>query len=249
MPTKGRRPHEKREEKKRKAVDNQQRRNYIASLGLNLEQGGRRFNFLKQRRRFLIVCEGKKSEPNYLENLTRRWRITANVVIMGAAGDPLGVTKKVEEQGNTECYDEKWALFDRDSFNLDRLKEAFLLARKRNIHIAFSNESFELWLLLHLRQQKAAIGREKLRHELKKMLGKYDKSDPTIFDQLYNSLPDAYQRAQELAAHTQTSEHGFEDNPYTGMYNLILALGKSVPKVPPLEKEVSFLFPKKKKKD
>ena len=245
MPTKGRRPHEKREEGKRKAKDRQQERNYLASLGLKLGQDGRPSEFLNQRRRFLIVCEGKKSEPCYLENLARRWRISANVVLIGAAGDPFNVVKKAEEQGSTEDYDETWALFDRDDFDLARLRNAFQYASTHNIRIAFSNESFELWLLLHLRRQEAAIGRKELIGKLKKQLGEYDKGDPTILDQLYRALPDAYQRANILAKRAQISQHGFEDNPYTGMYKLISALGESVPKVPSLEAEVCFLFPKK----
>ncbi len=91
----------------------------------------------------------------------------------------------------------------------------------------------------------AAIGRKELIGKLKKQLGEYDKGDPTILDQLYRALPDAYQRANILAKRAQISQHGFEDNPYTGMYKLISALGESVPKVPSLEAEVCFLFPQK----
>ena len=130
-------------------------------------------------------------------------------------------------------------------FDLARLRNAFQYASTHNIRIAFSNESFELWLLLHLRRQEAAIGRKELIGKLKKHLGEYDKGDPTILDQLYRTLPDAYQRADILAKRAHVSQHGFEDNPYTGMYKLISALGESVPKVPSLESGSLFPLPPK----
>ena len=50
--------------------------------------------------------------------------------------------------------DEVWVVFDKDDADanaakIQRFKDAFEIAKKENFEIAYSNEVFELWLLLH----------------------------------------------------------------------------------------------------
>ncbi|HMZ32282.1 MAG TPA: RloB family protein, partial [Methanoregulaceae archaeon] len=47
-----------------------------------------------------------------------------------------------------------WVVFDKDSSDenetkIKRFEDAFTIAEKENFKVAYSNEVFELWLLLH----------------------------------------------------------------------------------------------------
>jgi hypothetical protein len=46
-------------------------------------------------------------------------------------------------------YGHVWCVFDRDSFPESNYARAFDLARTHRFHVAWSNETFELWYLLH----------------------------------------------------------------------------------------------------
>ena len=52
-------------------------------------------------------------------------------------------------------FDEVWCIFDRDDHH--RFDEATRVAKKAGIRTAISNPCFELWLILHARQQTAFI--------------------------------------------------------------------------------------------
>ena len=58
--------------------------------------------------------------------------------------------------------DEVWAVFDKDDADenatkIQRFTDAFDIAEKNKIKAAYSNEVFELWLLLHLTDVDSAV--------------------------------------------------------------------------------------------
>ena len=46
-------------------------------------------------------------------------------------------------------YGNVWVVFDKDDFSDDQFNNAISLAERNGIHTAWSNESIELWFLLH----------------------------------------------------------------------------------------------------
>jgi hypothetical protein len=103
----------------------------------------------KDRDLILIVCEGTKTEPNYFLG----FRLT-NVDVIGVGGDPLTVVntaidKRKERRKEGKIYDQIWCVFDRDSFPANRFNDALQKARISELHVAYSNEAFELWYILH----------------------------------------------------------------------------------------------------
>jgi hypothetical protein len=76
--------------------------------------GGRRTGSRKIRQRFLIVCEGEKTEPNYF----RAFRVPGDVVIdirSGAGAHTSVVREAIHTLENTvDTYDQIWCVFDRD---------------------------------------------------------------------------------------------------------------------------------------
>src|SRR5688572_20845892 len=83
--------------------------------------------------KFLIVCEGEETEPNYF----RSFRVPREVAVIKGLGDN---TKRIVEAaislGQEDDYDQVWCVFDRDSFKTANFNDAFFLAQKNRIKIA-----------------------------------------------------------------------------------------------------------------
>jgi len=80
---------------------------------------------------------------------------------IGSGLDPKGVVERSIQEREAlakeagKQVDVVWAVFDKDDADLNdakkqRFYDAFQKAGKQNIKLAFSNEVFELWLLLFL---------------------------------------------------------------------------------------------------
>lgn len=117
----------------------------------------RRYEYL-----FLIVCEDQKTEPYYFRQFEELIPDeTLYLRPVGAGLDPLGVVERAHterEQLGAEFkreVDETWVVFDKDDADKEpgktrRFEEALRIAASNTFYLAFSNEVFELWLLLHL---------------------------------------------------------------------------------------------------
>jgi len=130
------------------------------------------------------VCQGEKTEPNYF----RSFRV-ADVKILHANGDPMQVVEYAEKAyvKNTE-YDAVWCVFDFDSFpQFDAaIKRAEnLAAQKKPFHVAWSNECFELWYLLHFEYLQSSLNRSAYIGKLTQHLETpYVKNDQLMRDRL-----------------------------------------------------------------
>lgn len=191
---------------------------------------------------FLIVTEGTKTEPNYLNALkkvleaTNRFNIEISIEGKGKATKAL-VNKIVRQIENcNQEYDRVWAVFDKDAF--DDFDDAISLAESKSINCAWSNESFELWLLLHFKEVSTPTGRKDLFEELEQAIrNALHKNNPeAIFDlskgndriyELVTSLgneADAIKRAAALKSKYKTTTKPSEQNPCTQMDLLIQEL-------------------------
>ena len=144
--------------------------------------------------RFLIVCEGTKTEPHYFEALIKNHISTVREVTIEGEGmatvalvDETLEIKKDLERKNAMTFDRVWVVFDKDDF--DDFNEAIEKARKLGFHSAWTNDAFELWYYLHFEYLDTAINREeyidKLQEAFRKRMGdegfKYKKGNPDIF--------------------------------------------------------------------
>ena len=50
---------------------------------------------------------------------------------------------------NCESYDQVWCVFDKDDFNDIDFNNAIEIANANNFGVAYSNQAFEYWLILH----------------------------------------------------------------------------------------------------
>jgi hypothetical protein len=111
---------------------------------------------------FLVVCEDEKTEPAYFEEFKKQ--IPSGTIFLKTVGtgrDAKGVVEKTIKEREVLSIkarrevDVTWAVFDTDdagtnSSKARRFQDAFKIGKENNIHLAYSNEVFELWLLLHL---------------------------------------------------------------------------------------------------
>ena len=124
----------------------------------------------------LIVCEGKQTEPNYFESFRLK-----HVTLDGCGHNTDSLVERAIEKSSD--YDQVWCVFDKDSFPPHNFNRAFQITRKhKNIKIAYSNEAFELWYLLHFNYYDARMSRDQYKEKLTKLLKcEYKKKGDIIY--------------------------------------------------------------------
>jgi hypothetical protein len=110
------------------------------------------------RRRFLIVCEGKETEPNYFKSFAVRNYI--DVITEGGKGSPSRVLKTAKDlrdhaKKEDQPYDSVWVVFDKDDFH--DFDIAINDAKKDSIGCAWSNRAFELWFVYYFENLRSCI--------------------------------------------------------------------------------------------
>ena len=68
-----------------------------------------------ERQRFLIVCEGKNTEPDYFHRFRQYFRITAaEIIAVGGAGETIRVVERAQKEREKSRFDQVWVVFDKD---------------------------------------------------------------------------------------------------------------------------------------
>ncbi len=189
----------------------------------------RKIDIRKPEPSFLIVCEGERTEPIYFKAFKLQ---SAKVKVFGAGYNTLSLVKKTIElkekaREKNEIYEQVWSVFDRDSFPKQDFNAAFDLAKKKEIKIAYSNEAFELWYLLHFHYYNSGISREKYEEKLTKLLKhKYEKKSRTIYAEIIDKQDDAIRNAQKLLETYEKTHNPEKDNPSTTVHHLVQELNK-----------------------
>jgi hypothetical protein len=185
----------------------------------------RRINTRELKQRFLIVCEGERTEPNYF----RQFRVPKNVVALDVVGfgyNTVSLVEKAISLSRQEEYDQVWCVMDRDSFPAQDFNNAFQIASANNIRIAYSNEAFELWYLLHFHYYNTAISRADYTTKLTGLLGKrYAKNSNDMYELLLSRQDAAIKNAARLLEIYNPS-YPENDNPSTTVHLLVFELRK-----------------------
>ncbi len=172
------------------------------------------------RKKILIVCEGAKTEPLYFKG----FRVAKDICdIRGIGANTLSLVKTAENLRDKGEYSETWCVFDRDSFSKVSVNNALSYAENVGIKCAFSNESFELWYVLHFCYLDTLISRRDYCKKLDELIGiKYKKNDPDIFKLLLPKQSDAIRYAKKLEKTFCTPSVSLCDAaPITTVYRLV----------------------------
>lgn len=146
---------------------------------------------------------------------------------------PEVVKWKKWEKINDEDGDRIWCIFDVDDFfknDPDNLLKAINLAHQNNIKIAYVNECFEHWILLHFERLNSAVRRgatietKIIQHFKKNGLGKYIKNQE-VFKQLLPFQSNAIKNGNGLVPKYEEidwqKELSGDGNPSTSIHFLI----------------------------
>ena len=183
----------------------------------------RRVNTREIRPRFLIVCEGEKTEPNYFKG----FRVPKLVIdIQGLGENPSNLVQSAKRFKDQEEYDQVWCVFDRDDWTEEDFNNAIHSARSHNFKVAYSNEAFELWYVLHFEFLNTGIPRSAYLAKLTSLLGqKYQKNSLTIYDELSEKQLFAINNAKRLIQMYEP-QNPVKDNPSTTVHLLVQELNK-----------------------
>ena len=190
--------------------------------------------------RFLIVCEGTKTEPHYLRELRDALRIRPHMVCI-APNDGSSPNRVVdhalwlyqEDAEGGDAYDKVYCVFDRDKHStfdaaVQRTKD--LSAGGSPLEAITSTPCFEVWLLLHFgytNQPFHAAGKKSVGDQVvaalkaKPGLAKYGKGQKGLYPQLADKLSGALDHAAQLRKHGATTG---SINPATDIDKLVLAM-------------------------
>ena len=157
----------------------------------------------------LIVCEDKKSAVYYLQDKIKSLRLHyAHVIVDGNSGSaPISVVdyaierKEAQKDSKSVPFEKIYCVIDVD--NHTTLKKAIDKAKANNLIPIISNESFELWYLMHfIKYSTAAVSRKKINMLLSEKLGdNYSKGDKNIYQKINHLEAKAWQSARLLFKH------------------------------------------------
>lgn len=182
--------------------------------------------------RIMIVCEGKKTEPNYFKDLRRAFGLNPmNVVIADKKHglDPMSLVEyAMEEYKKEPDYNHVYCVFDRDKHQtydaaVNKIS-AYRMKKGARLHPITSIPCFEIWLLLHFAYTTRSFSTATmdsncalLISELIQYIPAYDKGAKDIFigDE---RLDKAIKNAKQLEEFHKTSG---TDNPSTKVYRLV----------------------------
>ncbi len=193
---------------------------------------GRRPSFRSPKPVILVVCEGRATEPEYISGFQKGCRNPrVNVELADEHGVPRTVVeiaknlkrdaerKAKNEKDDNLAYDAVWCVFDVDVH--PGISDAKQMERDNDIDLAISNPCFELWLLLHFREDPGMQDRHTIQGMLKGFVPGYDKR--IVFEMFRLKYPDAEKRAVQLDSLAESvGEPG--RNPTTGVYKLLRAI-------------------------
>jgi hypothetical protein len=171
--------------------------------------------------RYLIVCEGSQTEPNYFNGIKSiiNQKFGNKISIKNISADRITVDGTgrntedlvryaIEKRKLSDIpYGHVWCVFDKDDFTDAQFNSAIQMCKANGIGAAWSNESIELWFLLHFEYLNTGMSRVQYNKKLDKYFkfhdinhGKYEKNLEDIYAILthYGNLDDAIRYAKKL---------------------------------------------------
>ena len=182
-------------------------------MAISKKKFTRKFNVRYPYRKMVIITEGEATEYNYFEAI-RQEIARSNIVqieVIGAGEQTQRVVDRAKlkiaeyelELEVPEPYkpDEIWVVFDEDGKS--DFENAINSAELNKIKVAYSNECFELWVILHFDYEQGANNREWLLKRAKeKVLSnchvKYEKNMMSLYDLLRPYEAQAIRNAKQL---------------------------------------------------
>jgi RloB-like protein len=200
----------------------------------------RRVGTREPRKTIVVFCEGKVTEPEYLEALKRQPEVRDVAAVdirveQGRGGSLLALIdnatdarRRAEEEDDE--IDEVWCVFDVEwPKHHQDLSSALRRAESTDLRLAVSNPCFELWLVLHFQDQSRLLSSaeaHKLRRTLDGTTGKRSKDKSIQAARYMGCVRQAAHRAAALEErHQRDLTDSPKDNPSSSMHKLLQTVG------------------------
>jgi hypothetical protein len=189
--------------------------------------------------RSIIFCEGTKTEPHYLQEIVtlindkykdyarkNRIELNDNIDVVGTGRSARSLFEYALQNVTTDTA-EVWLVYDHDDFPSKQFNETPAMAEAQSkrgsisFNVAWSNECFELWLLLHFIKLEANISRKEYIKKLKTYIPGYHKSASDIFNQLKDKTDLAITNAKEIERVYEKGTTPSKMAPCTLVYKLV----------------------------
>jgi len=146
---------------------------------------------IEERPTILIVCEGENTEPSYF----KQFRLsTATIKAIGEGYNTVSLVNRASQLAQQKKYDQVWCVFDKDDFSDNEFNNAILIAETSKFGVAYSNQAFEYWIILHFEDhQGGGLHRRYYEKKINKLLKpwgiRYDgKGSKIITEEIFNLM-------------------------------------------------------------
>lgn len=201
----------------------------------------------------IIACEDEASAPTYfkmiVEKLKNNKLITQDSLVIAnhKHNTPTGVLSDLlshkEDEKNYKDFEHKWIVIDRDAPRVnggghtkDDFNGALSSAKSKKVEVAYANDSYELWYLLHFNPRITAILRDEILKEVIKKLKeknlikfrdldneniKSKEYTKLIYEELLEFQQKAIKNAKKLLESYGETHNPESDNPSTTIHKLV----------------------------
>ena len=149
---------------------------YLQQRGISKQDNPYQEQIIDQKKLFLIICEGDNTEKGYFEGFPVP---TKNVIVEGGCGSKTALVEHALRLQKEKKYEgrEIWCVFD---FDVNRVEAAtqpedfnqsIEKAYQNGMKVAWSNDAFELWFVLHYQHLESAFTRFELNPILREKWG------------------------------------------------------------------------------
>jgi hypothetical protein len=179
----------------------------------------------------LIVCEGKKTEPNYFFGMRQAYNLSsANIEIaQPGATDPLNIVQYAERRLNEDSFDRVYCVFDRNGhtnyYQALRHIDQSQNGKSGRLLAITSVPCFEIWILLHFVYTSSpfiSVGSQSacdmVISRVRRHLADYEKGHKGVYTTLAPYMPQAIVYAARLR----------KENVRTGSQNPVTQMDKIV---------------------
>ena len=201
----------------------------------------------------IIACEDESSAPTYFKMIVKSLKenkvITQDSLVIAnhKHNTPMGVLddliKHKEDGKSYKDFEYKWIVIDRDAPRVnggghtkDDFNGALSSAKIKEVEVAYANDSYELWYLLHFNHRTTAILRDEI---LKEVIQRLKTKNPIkfrdldkeniktetytklIYEELLELQLTAIKNAKKLLESHGETHNPERDNPSTTIHKLV----------------------------
>ena len=190
----------------------------------------------KLKKTILIVCEGEKTERNYLDSLKREETISQvfAITIVGGKGGSRSqiIERAINQKARRKGMDIVLCVLDTESLETMQAKADLAAARqeadRNDITLYLSNPAFEVWFLAHFRRTSRSFRNcdaviVELDREWRSAFGQpYNKSDVNVYQRLAGRTQVAITNAKDVVEIDHREKPDIADrNSSTDFYRLV----------------------------